>query len=233
MEYANPDFKKAYECACELLVCSRIITFFPFSPFELINEMDIRVISYTNAEEKLKIPLNAWKSKDAELREILPGMYVTFYNDLITEKTRIAFSLLHELGHFYLNHEMHQLKLLENKDQCSFKTLYNKYEVEANFFAAQLLMPKQIVNELIRRGCKLTENFLMRTFGVSKEAASIRLKFIRNNFEKNATNDIFSYNDIIMMKYKKYISSIAPKKSYKSFTMEDEYKKQLERDTWI
>ena len=94
-------------------------------------------------------------------------------------------------------------------------------------------MPKQIVNELIRRGCKLSENFLISNFGVSKEAASIRLKFIRNNFEKNTTNDIFSYDDIILMKFKKYISSIVPKKSYKSFTWEAEYKKQKERDTWI
>ena len=233
MESINPDFKKAIECACEILVCARTITFFTFSPIELINEMDLRLVTYTNAEKKLGIPLNAWKSKDAELREVLPGMYVIFFNDLITEKTRIVFSLLHELGHFYLNHDMHQLKMLEQKNITSFKNLYNKYELEANFFAAQLLMPKQIVNELIRRGCKLSENFLISNFGVSKEAASIRLKFIRNNFEKNTTNDIFSYDDIILMKFKKYISSIVPKKSYKSFTWEAEYKKQKERDTWI
>lgn len=32
------------------------------------------------------------------------------------------------------------------------KSDYSLYEVEANFFAAQLLMPEQVINELRRRG---------------------------------------------------------------------------------
>lgn len=232
MEQVKPDFNKAYECACEILVFSEAIKKFPFSPIKLIGEMDIRLISYSMAEVNLEIPVNMWKSKDAELREVLPGLYVIFYNDTIYDNTRVGFSLLHELGHFYLNHDMHKLRILKEKNLDAFEALYNKYELEANFFAAQLLMPRQIINKFIKSGCKLNENFLMKNFGVSKHAASIRVNFLRNTFEKTPRNNDVFFDDIILLKYERYINSIAPNKR-QIFSLENEYDKQKERDAWI
>ena len=232
MELNKPDFNKAYECACEVLVCAEKIKYFPISVDDLINDMDLRLISYSKAEKELEIPGYLWKSKDAELREILPGVYVIFYNDLIFPKSRILFSIIHEIGHFYMNHDCNALCNLSKSCPDVFHALYNKYELEANFFAAELLMPDIIIKTLIKRGCKLSEDFLIEKFGVSNEAASIKTKLLRKRYEIINRNDSISFDDILLMKFQNFINNISPKRKSNYFLLEDEYEKQRLRDSW-
>lgn len=71
--------------------------------------------------------------------------------------------MAHEFGYFKLEHNY----------SCSEN--YGNYEVETNFFAAQLFMPEQLIRELNRRGVNTNEDFLQKYFGVSKEDANKRL----------------------------------------------------------
>lgn len=85
---------------------------------------------------------------------------------------RQRFTLAHELGHF----------VLEHGEKCDdSKTLYRQnghtdpVEIEANNFAAELLMPKTAVNVLIKdKGCGISE--LADWFQVSEQAMYFRLK---------------------------------------------------------
>lgn len=228
----KPNFKKAYTCANEILVCSRKINTFPFLIMPVINEFtDIRLRTYGDLEKKLNISRSQLKSKDALLME-KNGMFIMFYNELITDKHRIVFSVLHELGHFYLEHDMNKLKELEAKDFSKFRSLYNVYELEANYFAAQLLMLKQIIFELMKKGQNVTAGYLVKTFNVSAQAAQIRIKNMRNTFENVTNINELNYDDILLEKIAAFISENSPKKKWGYYSMEEEYEKQAERDNW-
>lgn len=101
-------------------------------------------------------------------------------------KTRQRFSIAHELGHLLL----HEGKLFVDKvsrinlrDETSSKAI-DREEIEANSFAAALLMPKDLViKEITKRiGRSRTIELdvlisdLAKLFGVSKEAMDYRLR---------------------------------------------------------
>ena len=61
---------------------------------------------------------------------------------------------------------------------------YHRYEVETNYFAAQLLMPEQILRECQNRGTRINRFFLQTNFGVSAQAADKRIETLaRTNVE--------------------------------------------------
>lgn len=72
------------------------------------------------------------------------------------------FGISHELGHIYCNH----------KGDSDIN------EIEANFFAAQLLMPEIVIIYILKNYTdnKITDLELMRLFGVSYEAASKKIR---------------------------------------------------------
>lgn len=80
--------------------------------------------------------------------------------------TRRRFTLAHELGHIYLGHE-------DDADE---------QEREADRFAAQLLMPRILVDQLVRLwGKNLPAEELAAVFGVSHAAAKNRLRGRRSD----------------------------------------------------
>ncbi len=136
----KPNFKKAYILANEILLKSRIINAFPFSVTKLIKEIsDIQCCSFKRAQ-KYNVDIEAFGSDSAILTEF-HGRQIIFYNQFDIDE-RVRFSMLHEIGHCLLDHNM---------DTCN-KELYKKQEIETNFFAAQLLMPEQTLLELQSRG---------------------------------------------------------------------------------
>ncbi len=85
-------------------------------------------------------------------------------------KTRQRFTIAHELGHFLLNHDLHPRLIDENFDKPINK------EVEANEFAAELLMPQDFLKKDIEeKRVKLTIPDLAKRYGVSEQAMSVRL----------------------------------------------------------
>lgn len=84
---------------------------------------------------------------------------------------RQRFTLLHELGHYFLGHGP------SDRDQNQmFNQYHYKYkEVEANKFAAELLMPREAMRFYLEsKGLGLYD--LAEKFGVSETAMRIRLE---------------------------------------------------------
>lgn len=227
----TPDFKKAYIKASEILLLSKEIKSFPFISSKVIQEFfDIEFRTYKYAESK-GISRDFWLSDDAEIIEC-NGMVIIFYNEQMHDVHRLKFSSLHETGHYYMQHNLEKLKQIKRTNNEAFKMLYSRYEIEANFFAAQLLMPEQIINELAKRGCKIDNQFLINTFDVSNEAAEKRIKTLckSNSFEKEIKEE--SYDDYIIKKYDSFINKIAPKRKTLEYSLEKEFEMQKMRDLW-
>lgn len=159
-----PDFKGANILANEILVASRDIVSFPVQVKKVIKEWtDIQVRSFAKAKA-YGIDIEAFGSKSAVIH-CIHGRYIIFYNQNDFQP-RVKFSILHEFGHYQMQHNLKVTSI----------ELYGKYEVEANCFAAQILMPEQVINELKIRGAVVNKTFLIKYFGVSEEAAEKRLE---------------------------------------------------------
>ncbi|WP_423973499.1 ImmA/IrrE family metallo-endopeptidase [Kingella oralis] len=85
---------------------------------------------------------------------------------------RQRFTLAHELGHYVLNHGK---AFRDNDAVFSGRYNYDYREVEANTFAAALLMPADAVHEAIVNIPHLTIGQLADIFNVSHTAMGYRL----------------------------------------------------------
>lgn len=215
---AKPSFSRAYSKANEILVKSRVITEFPYSVKDLIKEQsEIRCRTYKKALT-YGVDISTFGSESATIFEY-GGKYIIFYDD---EKpmSHVKFSILHELGHQINGHDF------QKKDTET----YQKYEVETNYFAAQLLMPEQILREFQRRGTKITKAFLQENFGVSHQAADKRITTLAKTNAEWRSRMEQEFDDIILLKYKHFLDSISPLQN--KYNFEDEYARELERSNW-
>jgi len=107
---------------------------------------------------------------------------------------------------------------------------YKEQEIEANIFAAQLLVPEQILLELQRRGKQLTPAFLEERFDVSNDTAIIQLKNLRKSvYRKDYEKE---FDDLILLKYAKILNKIIPLEQSAYFNDYNNYRLQTERDSW-
>ena len=107
------------------------------------------------------------------------GQVCIFYNESHSEE-RQRFTIAHELGHFFLhNRGEHALRapLLMARSGVSSQGV-KKEEIEANQFAAELLMPREFLLEALEDYVYIDEDDiddLARVFKVSAQAMAIRL----------------------------------------------------------
>ena len=85
---------------------------------------------------------------------------------------RQRFTIAHELGHFLLGHGLGEEHQEETVDDVFDKP--RPIEREANRFASALLMPEAWVKKHVKKDGMEIEQ-LAKAFGVSKQAATIRL----------------------------------------------------------
>ena len=216
----KPNFKKVYEIANEMLIRTNCINDFPYSVKALAKEQaDVQVVSYKKAKEKYDIPIDKFGSVSAHL-EKCNGAHIIFFNNEDC-KQRIRFSLGHELGHVVSGHKM---------DLDEHDPIYAKQEIEANYFAAQILMPDQIIRECENRGYRITDEYLVSSFGVSHEAARKRRDSLSSFKWRDKSEKQF--DDIILYLYKDFIDKIAPNKNVFMYDIETDILMQNERDTW-
>ncbi len=83
------------------------------------------------------------------------NIYLILYYGSNSNSSRLNWTLAHEIGHIYLGHE------------CDGDI----QEIEANWFAAELLMPIPIIYEICRNVCKVSAETLVYIFDVSYQAA--------------------------------------------------------------
>lgn len=102
----------------------------------------------------------------------------------LTSRRRQRFTIAHELGHLVLHSKDliidHSVRVNWRDERSSMGT--DREEVEANAFAAELLMPqravREAVNDLVRRGVSAREEIIATlgtSFDVSQEAMGFRL----------------------------------------------------------
>lgn len=125
----------------------------------------------------------------ADLSKVAPNVsgVIEYDNDdtksnpriLINEnisKERKLFTLAHELGHHFL-HKGKKLRLdtldYSNSDKDT------KEESEANYFAASLLVPKELLEFRMSKGDSVTR--LAKYFGVSLPVIENRIRWIKAN----------------------------------------------------
>ena len=104
------------------------------------------------------------------------GEYIVVVNSIHSD-TRQRFSAAHELGHClcHLESGVHRVFHCSTGDLLASKSLYER---QANAFAAELLMPRRLIVEVLNTGCrKLSE--LAGLFYVSCEAMHWRLQTLR------------------------------------------------------
>ena len=215
----KPRFAKAHSKANELLVASSVITTFPFSPIKLVKERTSFVCRTYAKAQKYGVDMSRFGSESAVIVS-LNGKAIIFYDDSKPE-AHVNFSILHEMGHPLLGHDPH----VKDREE------YAQYEVETNWFAAQLLMPEQLLREMITRGAQVSPSFLQSNFGVSDAAARKRLETLAKTNAEWRSREEKEFDDIILQKFAPFLDQICPRQSRYSF--EDELDRQQERDSWL
>lgn len=222
MEHCNPDFKKAYIAATEKIVQFGNIQKFPVQISGLLKmHSDIQLHSFAWAERH-DVPRSMFQSESAELQKLC-GRYAIYYDETKPE-THNRFSIAHEWGHYDLKHDFDRARHDE--------AYYKKTEAEANLFAAQLLMPEQVIDELKKRGNKINAPFIQRTFCVSEQAAEVRMRTLKSfpSFLRSCKEQ--KYDDILIdFVFKKWLDANFPRRV--EFDFEAEYTKQAERERWL
>lgn len=94
---------------------------------------------------------------------------------------RNNFTLAHELGHYLLGHSLNVKEGFQKYriDKIDYNDPTNKDEIEANLFAATLLMPRDKLAELLRYTKDL--NLIAKHFGVSPTALKTRILWLKQN----------------------------------------------------
>lgn len=217
-EEIRPSFSKAYAAANDYLASSSVIAGFPFSVKELVKEKTPYVCrSYKKAHE-YGVDIEALGSESAIITT-LGSRSVIFYDETKPE-SHINFSILHELGH----------KLLQHDSRDKRKESYDRYEIETNYFAAQLLMPEQLLREMQRRGVQITKSLLQSKFGVSAAAADKRIATLAKTNADWRSRAEKEFDDIVIYKYSEFLNRNAPVRD--EYDYEEEFERQRERDSW-
>lgn len=130
------------------------------------------------------------------------GFNFILYNAKAKYKKRINWTIAHEVGHIYLGHRA-------DGDQ---------EEVEAHFFAAQLLMPHYTIHMITEHKGNITKDDIKRLFGVSTTAAEKRLQTIDSLPYHSPT----LYDDVIWLETKEEIMDYLDRDGYVFEVIKDE-----------
>jgi Zn-dependent peptidase ImmA (M78 family) len=88
--------------------------------------------------------------------------------------TRQRFSIAHEIGHFLSGHEAYDDTKTHVEDHPGWLSSHNRQEIEANEFAAELLMPEPFLRRDVAQA-GLNVPTLARRYQVSEQALWIQL----------------------------------------------------------
>ncbi|MCM3030342.1 ImmA/IrrE family metallo-endopeptidase [Niallia sp. MER 6] len=149
------------------------ITFFPFDPFQIIKNNKWGLTTYSELAEEYGVTVKdietAFQSEDGYT--IYDGINHTIaYNDTIQVQGRVRFTLMHEIGHIYMNHLVdfdETILLRSTLTNAKYKVLEN----EANSFARNSLAPVMVVKDLNINSI----SDIISKFEISAAAAKVRL----------------------------------------------------------
>jgi Zn-dependent peptidase ImmA (M78 family) len=143
-----------------------------------INNTSVSVIDIAN---KLGIDIYEYDKMANSISALLDYKNKVILVNPTHSDVRKRFSIAHELGHYCLEHYDDQrsyLKTLENNnDEIVFKEYAKDQEIEANEFAAELLMPEQFVKKYFYTTSNAKK--LAEQFQVSSDAMWVRLSRLK------------------------------------------------------
>ena len=154
----RPDFERCAHTAVELLLAQEIRSFRLRVP-ELKLDKNIRFDTFEHYASLTGVPPDHFcRVLDDGCTVLYGGQYLILFPSQPLSP-RLNYTLAHEVGHVYLDH----------------KTDRAKEEIEANFFAAELLMPEMVIRALAQQKGRIDAYDLCFLFGVSYEAAQKRI----------------------------------------------------------
>lgn len=108
---------------------------------------------------------------------------ISIYYDITEPETRQRFTIAHEIAHYLLGHlEGEKHKYMSENTLLRSNQLSNSQERDANYLAAELLMPMKVIDKLIDEKKDNMEPFtldsLAQLLGVAESALRIRLGII-------------------------------------------------------
>lgn len=160
----TPDFELASKTATRLLIKQNLSSLFIDVREFRLNKITIDTIQhYSEIVGKQVSDFICNEISGCFLLKLNNDINIILYNDNEKNKERKHWGIAHELGHIYLNHDI-------DNDIA---------EIEANFFAAQLIMPEVVLRELARRRKCIDESFLTNNFNVSLESARKRVATLK------------------------------------------------------
>lgn len=216
------NFRKVYQKANEILATSSAIETFPYKTKSVVREQSDIAFCTFEAAKRIGVCIEQFGSGSAVLTES-DGAYIIFYNQ-DEASYRIRFSVMHEFGHYIFSHHMN----LSKEDP-----LYSIQEIEANCFAAQMLMPEQLIRECAYRGKMISVDYIKQSFGVSLDAAQKRKTTLAKTVYEWRSRAEREYDDIIILRFASKLDEIAPKPRYFAYDLEDDYAKEQERNRWL
>ncbi len=153
------DYNLAYDCCAHVIEKNKLS--YPLDVFSLIHDYEIKTITYTDLSCNYDISVQEIIDGCSEFgfleRDIKSNRAIIYYNDMQSDGI-INFALLHELGHYLMNHTE------ESKEN----------ENLANCFARNLIAPANMCLQL---------NFdnpytIQKYFNISFSCAKTRLDFL-------------------------------------------------------
>ena len=198
----NIDFKTGYIEACRFIAFNDQINTFPYDTRKAINELtDIKCRKYSTAA-KYGINISAFGSEDAFIAKY-NSKSIIFYNESLSNK-RVDSSITHDFGHIVYNHPLLTKETLINLDP----ELYEKYEKEAFFFYAQAKMPDQLLRYFESLNFKVDYKFIMKYFGVTKEAATKRISYLESHVFEWRHKEEKQFDKVILKKFSSFIEYV-------------------------
>ncbi|MEI3162167.1 MAG: ImmA/IrrE family metallo-endopeptidase [Lachnospirales bacterium] len=165
------DYKIARNKAWETLIKCKI-TSLPVNLAVVAKLNDITILKYSDSKKEL--------SGDGFSLNV-NGVNVIYYNDK-KPKARIRFTLTHELGHCLLGH-LRLGKTYNRNSELDYADM-DVYEMQANVFARDLLMPATVLHSL---DIKSFED-ISRICNVSEQSAKIRYERLLELEKRNMFN---------------------------------------------
>jgi Zn-dependent peptidase ImmA (M78 family) len=109
---------------------------------------------------------------EEQLLQIRSDVYESFKRS----EPRAVFTFIHEIGHFILGHKGIAARS-QNRREMYWNSATNEQESEANLFAAEFLMPVEVVNGM-------SAEDIIKTCGVSRSAAERRVDEIAREMRR-------------------------------------------------
>lgn len=182
----KPRFRYATQKAHELLI-ELGITSFPVSIEDIIDELDykFKIMAYSQAKVVLNTDdpfhLHQTHSEARSIKFRNQSTAMIIYDDTLNvPKSRIRWTILHEIGHIILGHLDDFENTALNRGGIG-DAEYGVLEVEAHHFASEFLMPTPILKAMDN----ISVENIISVFDVSDEAARKKYDFLNNDFSSD------------------------------------------------